>query len=327
MVGHLRLIGDQSDIQARNRKVPGFFVCIQTYLALPLRLLLGISRRIDLIEFIWPRLRMTNIYGIVFTKAAVAAVVSLVASFAISYVVVPMLGGELNGAGLIMTLALPVVIAFPASAIQFWQFETARRLRDELATALVQIDDVNTKLMSANLELVAERSHDPVTRLHTAEIFRQRLSDQGAMPDIGQLVLVRIDRFGQLRKSHGQALAETAVFAVAASIRRSLRPVDFAGRLDDQDFAIFMPGSTPILASLAMGSISTAVASVLLPYDGEVASPTTISVGGLECAPGFGIDAALEAAGEELENSVAQGGNSSHWGKLRIEAGLSRSAN
>lgn len=270
---------------------------------------------------------VTNIFGIVFTKAAAAAVISLVASFAISYLVVPMLGGRLEGAGLIMTLTLPVVIAFPASAIQFWQFEVTRRLRDELAAALVQLDDVNTRLMSANLALVAERSHDPLTRLHTVDIFRQRLVDQARMPDIGQLVMVSVDRLPALRKSHGQAVAETALFAVAAAIRRSLRTVDFAGRTGDQEFAIFMPGSTPILASLAMGSISTAVASVLLPYDGEAGSPTTISVGGMECAPGFDIDAAFEAAGVQLANSVAQGGNSSHWGKLRIDAAASRSAN
>ncbi|MCD2172872.1 GGDEF domain-containing protein [Rhizobium sp. C4] len=260
---------------------------------------------------------MPSIYRVVILRAALTALLSLVASFSISYVVVPLLGGKLEGAGLIMTLVLPVVIGFPASAVQFWQFETTRRLRDSLVKALTQLDDVNAKLVGSNMELLRERSHDPLTRLLTEDVFRERMLHQPGHPDIGQLVKLRVDGLAGLRKSHGGAAADTAIFAAAAAIRSTLRPVDFAGRIGDHDLAIFMPGSTPILASLAIGSISQAVSAVQLPFPGDGPRPMTLSVGGVECAPGFIIETALEVADAELERSSAQGGNCSHWGNLR----------
>ena len=160
--------------------------------------------------------------------------------------------------------------------------------------------------------------------LLTEEVFRERLQDQTEKADIGQLVKLRVDGVAALRKSHGVTAFEIAIFAVATAIRRSIRPADFAGRIGDHEFAVFMPGSTPILASLAVGSISSAAAVAMLPFDGAVPSAPTVSVGGVECAPGFSIDAAFAAADAELEKSSAQGGNSSHWGNLRGHSGLSR---
>lgn len=268
---------------------------------------------------------MPGLYRYVISRAALAALVSLVASFSISYLVVPLMGGQLAGAGLVMTLVLPVVIAFPASAVQFWQFEKTRRLKDSLCNALIELDEVNAKLVSTNMELVRERSHDPITRLLTEDVFRERMLHQPDQPDIGQLVKLRVDGLSTLRKSHGSMAAETALFAAAAAIRRALRPADFAGRIGDRDLAIFMPGSTPILASLAFGDISKSVAAVQMPFNEGEHRSMTLSAGGVECAPGFFVEAALAAADAELERSVMQGGNCSHWGSLR-GPGLSRNA-
>lgn len=269
---------------------------------------------------------MPSILRFVISRAALAAALSLVASFCISYIVVPLIGGKLEGAGLVMTLVLPVVIAFPASALHFWQLATTRRLRDSLCNALTELDDVNARLVSANMELLRERSHDPLTRLLTEDVFRERMADQPNQPDIGQLVRLRVDGVAGLRRSHGVAAADTAIFAVAAAVRRALRPVDFAGRIGDHEFVIFMPGSTPILASLAFGAVTTAIAVIRLPFAGEEHTPITVSAGGVECAPGFSVDAAFAAAQAELEKSLAQGGNCSHWGSLRGHSGMSRQA-
>lgn len=260
---------------------------------------------------------MPDIYRTVIARAAGTALISLVASFCISYLLVPLMGGRLEGAGLVMTLALPVVIAFPASAVQFWQFEKTRQLKDSLCKALVQLDDVNAKLVSTNMELVRERSHDPATRLLTEDVFRERLLHQTEQPDIGQLVRLRVDGLAGLRKSHGGMAADAALFVAATAVRSVLRPADFAGRGGGHDLAIFMPGSTPILASLAVNSISQAIAVAQFPFDESGARPMTVSAGGVECAPGFLVDAAFAAADAALERSVMQGGNCSNWSNLR----------
>lgn len=260
---------------------------------------------------------MSDIRSVVIIKAAAAAAISLLASFGISYLVVPLLGGRLEGVGLIMTLALPVIIAFPASAVQFWQFETTRRLKDELASALVQLDDVNEKLVSSNMELLKERSRDPLTLLLTEDVFRERLLDQKKMADIGQLVRLRIDHLPRPADTFRAVATETAIFAVAAAIRNNLRPLDFAARIGDDEFAVFMPGSTAILASLAVGSVSRSISAIRFGLEGTDGATTTVSAGGIECMPGFDVDEALAAAGAELDQASAQGGNCSNWGQLR----------
>ncbi len=260
---------------------------------------------------------MPDIYRTVISRAALTALVSLVASFGISYLVVPFMGGRLEGAGLVMTLVLPVLIGFPASAVQFWQFEKTRQLKDSLCKALVQLDDVNAELVSANMELVRERAHDPATRVLTEDVFRERMQHQPDQPDIGQLVRLRVDGLAGLRKSHGSMAADAALFTAAAAVRSVLRPSDFAGRVGEYDLAIFMPGSTPILASLAVGSMSQAISAVQLPFDGNSPRPMTVSAGGVECAPGFVVEAAFAAAEAELDRAAAQGGNCSNWGSLR----------
>lgn len=267
---------------------------------------------------------MSRIARSVFIKAGITAAASLVASFVISFIAVPHMGGTLDGAGLIMTLVLPVVIAFPASAFQFWQMEKTRVLRDQLADALVRLDQVNTQLSHNNMELLRERSHDPLTRLMTADVFDRSLRDQSDRGDLGHLLLLRIDALPDLRRSHGPTAAETAVFAVATSIRGALRPGDFAGRIGEGDFAVFMPGATPILASLAVSSITAAAAIATLPYNGGPPTPTRLSVGGVECVAGFDADPAIAAAATELDRSIANGGNCSHWGKLRSAITLGR---
>lgn len=269
---------------------------------------------------------MSTIMRSVIVKAAGAALVSLLVSLGISFVAVPLMGGQVEGAGLVMTIVLPVVIAFPAAGLQFWLLERSNRLRDELGYALLQLDDLNMRLSASNLELLAERSHDPLTRLLTPDVFRARLGEHVERPEIGQLIVFSIDGLDELRKSHGPMAADTAIFALSAAIRRSLRVDDFAGRMGDNEFAVFMPGSTPVLASLAVNSVTSFAAVVTLPYNGCSPMPTTASSGGVECGPGFDLGAAFKAAYDALALAVSEGGNCSRWAAIKPQTPRSLAA-
>ena len=60
-------------------------------------------------------------------KSIVAGLLSVLASLAISFSIVPLLGGQVAGAGLLMTILCPLAISIPASALHFTQSEKLRR--------------------------------------------------------------------------------------------------------------------------------------------------------------------------------------------------------
>ena len=256
---------------------------------------------------------MSGIYKRVVSKAAATAFISLAVSFAISYAVVPLLGGTLDGAGLVMTLVLPVVIAFPASAFQFLQYERQALLKRKLASTVGELETSNRLLRQANAELTLERSQDPMTRLLTDDAFRLVLANAATYPDIGQLVRLKIDGFEAFEAAFGVTAGEMAIFAVAAAIRQALRSDDFAGRIGPAEFVVFMPAATPILGSLMVNSVVAAASVASFATPGGPSAALTLSVGGIACAPGFDIQAALDRCGFQLQSAEASGGNCSRW--------------
>lgn len=262
---------------------------------------------------------MSGIYKRVVSKAAATAFISLAVSFGVSYAVVPLMGGALDGAGLVMTLVLPVLIAFPVSGFQFWQYERQTLLRKKLDATVAELQTTNGLLRRANAELKLERSQDPMTRLLTEDAFRLVLANAATFPDIGQLIRLKIDGFEAFETVHGLAAAEMAVFSVAAAIRQALRGDDFAGRIGSAEFAVFMPAATPILGSLMVGSVVAAVSVASFATPGGPSSALTLSIGGIACAPGFEVQVALDRCGFQLQNAEANGGNCSRWG---VEQGV-----
>ncbi|UIK14676.1 hypothetical protein LZK80_38055 (plasmid) [Rhizobium leguminosarum] len=60
-------------------------------------------------------------------KSILTGLLSVFASLALSFIIVPLLGGQVAGAGLFMTIFCPLAISIPASALHFTQSEKVRR--------------------------------------------------------------------------------------------------------------------------------------------------------------------------------------------------------
>ncbi|ULJ81525.1 MULTISPECIES: hypothetical protein [Rhizobium] len=69
-------------------------------------------------------------------KAILTGLLSVFASLALTLIIVPLLGGQVAGAGLFMTIFCPLAISIPASALHFTQSEKVRRAEAATKEAL-----------------------------------------------------------------------------------------------------------------------------------------------------------------------------------------------
>jgi diguanylate cyclase (GGDEF)-like protein len=267
---------------------------------------------------------MTVFFRNIVLPAAVVAIGSLIVCFVISAAVVPLLGGRLEGAGLLMTLTLPVVIGFPASAFQFWQFERLRRVKEELATALLKLDDLNEELAETNDLLAADRTHDGMTRLLNFDGYTSAILQSAQRTGNGQLMLIKIDAFPNFIRDCGPIGEDIALVAVAGAIRQACRQGDLAARVGHDEFSIFMPRSTPMLAALAASSLSVSVSGMSFNALNGSSTLLTLSIGGVECPPGFDLGETLRTCAQKLSEALAQGGNCSVMAKQEALVGISR---
>ncbi|MGA8152671.1 MAG: diguanylate cyclase [Terriglobales bacterium] len=90
------------------------------------------------------------------------------------------------------------------------------------------------------------------------------------------VLCLELERFDQLRTTHGQEAAEAVVRAVAETLRSSLRPDDFVGRwAEDQLMAILSNCGSPG-AENAAERIHRMVANAGIDWWGDHLKPATL---------------------------------------------------
>src|SRR5690606_10270696 len=76
---------------------------------------------------------------IILAKSVLVGLLSLLASLILSFMFVPLMGGKVAGAGLVMTIVCPLAIGIPASVMHFYQADRLRRSRAETSDALAEL--------------------------------------------------------------------------------------------------------------------------------------------------------------------------------------------
>lgn len=137
--------------------------------------------------------------------------------------------------------------------------------------------------------------------------LRQRL------PHPVALILVDIDHFKVLNDTHGHALGDWALQAVAEALRKGLREIDFVARWGGEEFLIALPNTDMQEARLVAERLRGAVADLLLP----MSTPTqplrlTATLGVADMKGEEGADAAIARA----DAALYQG---KHAGRNRVE--------
>jgi len=163
-------------------------------------------------------------------------------------------------------------------------------------------------------QLLRLAQSDPLTGLHNARVFQERLEEEwGRARRYGRalsLLLIDVDGLKGINDRRGHRAGDAALVRVAAALRRTARQTDLTARWGGDEFALLAP-DTRGAAALRLGERICALVSETARTDGE---PMTVSVGvaTIDGAPDDGAlqlreraDAALYAAKRQGRNRVA----------------------
>ena len=108
----------------------------------------------------------------VLLKAAIATLLSIIASLAISWVAIRLTGGSMNWFGAFMSTLCPLLIAFPASAFTFYQ-------NHRIALAHQELEAAHRELAGLYRRLAASARIDDMTGLLNRNTFIEELNQAG----------------------------------------------------------------------------------------------------------------------------------------------------
>jgi diguanylate cyclase (GGDEF)-like protein len=112
------------------------------------------------------------------------------------------------------------------------------------------------------------------------ELARSTLADLHRQQQPACMLFLDADHFKQLNDQHGHAAGDAALVALAATMRRQLRPGDLIGRIGGEEFAMLLPGNSLEQACRRAEQMRQSMREIRRP-DG----PLTTSIGVAECSP------------------------------------------
>lgn len=238
----------------------------------------------------------------IFLKSTIVAFASVVASILLAAVVVPALGGTLDGNAWVMLVMCPLTIAWPASAYTFWQSEKLRRAHDQLARA-------HAELAAAHKRLEEKSKRDPMTGMLNRETFFASLDRSRRRTDRGALLIIDADHFKRINDSFGHLTGDKALLEIAGAIARAVRAGDVLGRIGGEEFAAFLVGAGSQEAQRIAERIRREVEQIRFqPADGRT-MPLTVSIGGTTCLREANVSDLMRVADKHLYEAKSRGRN------------------
>src|SRR5689334_23277982 len=147
-------------------------------------------------------------------NASLATLASIAISLAAALIVVPMLGGTPDGPGFWMSVACPLLIAWPASAYQFNQNEKIGAARDQVASMHLELERMHNQLMIAHATLQQKSRIDGMTGALNRETFFALLDTAGADGRLSALLLGDADHFKAINDEFGHQCGDEALRSI-----------------------------------------------------------------------------------------------------------------
>lgn len=238
----------------------------------------------------------------VLVKALLTGLFSMLASLALSFIFVPMMGGKVAGAGLVMTILCPLVISIPASALHFWQSERVRQA--EAATA-----DALEKLAFAYEQLRQQSRRDGLTGALNRNAFLEELDAFSRKGMTGALIFFDLDHFKSINDLHGHATGDDVLRRVGHILATYRGQFDITGRLGGEEFALFQGGATSRDMLKRCEEMRERIERLDIHSTSGTAVAVSASIGAFYCERGFDSQACLKAADINLYQAKARGRN------------------
>ena len=238
----------------------------------------------------------------IFLKSTLVAFSSLLASILLALIVVPTLGGSVDGNAWLMLTICPLAIAWPASAFTFWQGERLKSAHRELARAHAQ-------LAAAHRRLEEKASRDNMTGMLNRESFFAALDGSRRKADRGALLIIDADHFKKINDNFGHLTGDAALLEIASAISRAIRVGDILGRIGGEEFGAFLVGASDKEAIRIAERIRREVELIRFRPAEEKTVPLTVSIGGTPCGFDTNVSDLMRAADKRLYEAKSQGRN------------------
>lgn len=146
---------------------------------------------------------------------------------------------------------------------------TPMRDRDGRVSHLLAVERDVSAHKAIERRLHAASGHDGLTGLlarreffERAEAARSQALGEGR--DFG-LMLLDVDHFRSINATHGHEVGDELLVQVATALRGAIRPLDFAGRIAGDEFAVAMPAIEPDQAHAIALHVRAAIRRMRLP--------------------------------------------------------------
>jgi diguanylate cyclase (GGDEF)-like protein len=236
-------------------------------------------------------------------KSILTGLLSVAASLALSFSVVPFLGGRVEGAGLFMTIFCPLAISIPASALHFWQSEKVRRAETATREALQRLADAYEALR------LQSRS-DGLTGVPTRTAFMNDLEAASQQGLSGGLLFLDLDHFKAINDRYGHAMGDEALRCAGRVLARyQMQSHSIVGRLGGEEFGVFQSGLTFDEMLGRCEELREEIAGIMLQAPSGLRVMISASIGACLCPTGFDPSGCLKAADENLYQAKALGRN------------------
>ena len=240
---------------------------------------------------------------IILAKSVLIGILATLASLALSFAIVPHLGGQVAGAGLIMTIVCPFVISIPASILHLWQADRIRRARAETSEALA-------KLAIAYEDLKQLSRHDGLTGILNRTAFLDELAVLSQEGVSGGLMFLDLDHFKSINDRHGHATGDEALRLTGKLLADcQMGQYDISGRLGGEEFALFQADLTTKALARRCEDVRQAIEAIDLRSASGSRIPLSASIGALVCEAGFDPEDCLKGADEYLYQAKSRGRN------------------
>lgn len=195
---------------------------------------------------------------------------------------------------------------------------TGRPVRDAAGAirgGVVVINDV-TALRLAQQRLVELAVTDELTGLPNRRALRDRLELLAAEAVRGRrftVAIVDLDHFKRVNDTHGHAVGDQVLVAVAQALREGIRRSDLAARMGGEEFCVVQTDVDASLIAMLTERLRVAIAAIREPI------PVTASLGVCHSAVACNPEAILAAADAALYRAKAAGRNcvvvadDAHW--------------
>ncbi|WP_291839264.1 GGDEF domain-containing protein [Limimaricola sp.] len=164
---------------------------------------------------------------------------------------------------------------------------------------------VVTQMRSMQRQLADLAMTDMLTGLPNRRAFFEHSQRASLQSPRGVVFLIDADYFKRINDSHGHAVGDLCLQAMAARIRTVLRQGDIVGRVGGEEFAAFLPGA-PLRDAVEIGQrLVEAIEVDLGPPAGAVS--LTMSIGAAEITRASGFDQILRLADDALYHAKETG--------------------